>query len=93
MEGKETRFGISASALFAAVTTAASCGAVNAMHDSFMPAGGLVPLLLMQFGEVIFGGGFRPVRHAGVCHPGGVHRRPDDRPHAGIWARRSSPTK
>jgi len=56
MEGKETRFGISASALFAAVTTAASCGAVNAMHDAFMPVGGLVPLLLIQFGEVIFGG-------------------------------------
>ncbi|RZT08501.1 K+-transporting ATPase ATPase A chain [Duganella sp. CF402] len=56
MEGKETRFGISASALFAAVTTAASCGAVNAMHDSFMPVGGLVPMLLIQFGEVIFGG-------------------------------------
>lgn len=56
MEGKETRFGIGASALFAAVTTAASCGAVNAMHDSLMPLGGAVPLLLMQFGEVIFGG-------------------------------------
>ena len=56
MEGKETRFGVSASALFAAVTTAASCGAVNAMHDSFMPLGGMVPLLLIQFGEVIFGG-------------------------------------
>jgi K+-transporting ATPase ATPase A chain len=56
MEGKETRFGISASALFAAVTTAASCGAVNAMHDSFTPLGGMVPMLLIQFGEVIFGG-------------------------------------
>jgi K+-transporting ATPase ATPase A chain len=56
MEGKETRFGIDGSALFAAVTTAASCGAVNAMHDSFTPLGGAVPLLLMQFGEVIFGG-------------------------------------
>ncbi|MGI4848519.1 MAG: potassium-transporting ATPase subunit KdpA, partial [Janthinobacterium lividum] len=56
MEGKETRFGISASALFAAITTAASCGAVNAMHDSFMPLGGLMPMVLMQFGEVIFGG-------------------------------------
>jgi K+-transporting ATPase ATPase A chain len=56
MEGKEARFGISASALFAAVTTAASCGAVNAMHDSLTPLGGLVPLMLMQFGEVIFGG-------------------------------------
>jgi K+-transporting ATPase ATPase A chain len=56
MEGKEARFGISASTLFAAVTTAASCGAVNAMHDSFMPVGGMIPLLLIQFGEVIFGG-------------------------------------
>jgi K+-transporting ATPase ATPase A chain len=56
MEGKETRFGISASALFVAVTTAASCGAVNAMHDSLTPVGGLIPMLLMQFGEVVFGG-------------------------------------
>ena len=56
MEGKETRFGISASALFAAITTAASCGAVNAMHDSFMPIGGLIPVVLIQFGEVVFGG-------------------------------------
>ncbi|MBA5606440.1 potassium-transporting ATPase subunit KdpA [Duganella sp. FT3S] len=56
MEGKETRFGISASTLFAAVTTAASCGAVNSMHDSFMPLGGMIPMLLIQFGEVIFGG-------------------------------------
>jgi K+-transporting ATPase ATPase A chain len=56
MEGKETRFGVVGSALFAAITTAASCGAVNAMHDSFMPLGGLVPMWLIQFGEVIFGG-------------------------------------
>ena len=56
MEGKEARFGISASGLFAAVTTAASCGAVNAMHDSFTPLGGAVPLVLMQLGEVVFGG-------------------------------------
>ena len=56
MEGKEVRFGIAASALFAAATTAASCGAVNAMHDSFTPLGGLVPLVLMQLGEVVFGG-------------------------------------
>ncbi|RYF32458.1 MAG: potassium-transporting ATPase subunit KdpA [Comamonadaceae bacterium] len=56
MEGKEVRFGIHASALFAAVTTAASCGAVNAMHDSLTPLGGLVPLVLMQLGEVVFGG-------------------------------------
>ncbi len=56
MEGKEVRFGIDASALFAAVTTAASCGAVNAMHDSLTPLGGLVPLVMMQLGEVVFGG-------------------------------------
>ena len=56
MEGKETRFGIAASALFAAVTTAASCGAVNAMHDSFMPLGGLIPMILIQLSEVVFGG-------------------------------------
>jgi len=56
MEGKETRFGISASALFATATTDASCGAVNAMHDSFTPLGGLVPLFNMQTDEVIFGG-------------------------------------
>jgi K+-transporting ATPase ATPase A chain len=56
MEGKEVRFGINASALFAAVTTAASCGAVNTMHDALTPLGGLVPLVLMQLGEVVFGG-------------------------------------
>ncbi|WP_267421584.1 potassium-transporting ATPase subunit KdpA [Methylobacterium sp. GC_Met_2] len=56
MEGKETRFGIAASALFAVITTAASCGAVNAMHDSFTALGGLVPLLNMQLGEIIIGG-------------------------------------
>src|SRR5438132_4561636 len=56
MEGKEVRFGISASSLFAAVTTSASCGAVNGMHDSFTPLGGAVPMLLMQLGEVVFGG-------------------------------------
>jgi hypothetical protein len=56
MEGKETRFGVVGSALFAAITTAASCGAVNAMHDSFTPLGGLVPMWLMQLGEVVFGG-------------------------------------
>lgn len=56
MEGKESRFGIVNSALFATVTTNASCGAVNAMHDSFTPIGGLVPLVNIQLGEVIFGG-------------------------------------
>jgi K+-transporting ATPase ATPase A chain len=56
MEGKETRFGIAASALFATVTTDASCGAVNSSHDSYTPIGGLVPLFNMQADEVIFGG-------------------------------------
>jgi K+-transporting ATPase ATPase A chain len=56
MEGKEVRFGIANSALFATVTTDASCGAVNAMHDSFTPLGGLVPLVNIMLGEVIFGG-------------------------------------
>ena len=56
MEGKEVRFGPALSALFAVITTAASCGAVNAMHDSFMPLGGLIPLINMQLGEIIVGG-------------------------------------
>jgi K+-transporting ATPase ATPase A chain len=56
MEGKEVRFGIAASALFAVITTAASCGAVIAMHDSFTPLGGMIPLINMQLGEIIVGG-------------------------------------
>ena len=56
MEGKETRFGIANSALWATATTAASNGSVNSMHDSYTPLGGLVPMVLMQLGEVIFGG-------------------------------------
>src|SRR5499433_1904398 len=56
MEGKETRFGIAASALFAVITTAASCGAVNAMHDSFTALGGMIPLINIQLGEIIVGG-------------------------------------
>src|SRR5690348_11798025 len=56
MEGKEVRFGIANSALFATVTTDASCGAVNSWHDSFLPLGGAVPLVNIQLGEVIFGG-------------------------------------
>ncbi|MBV8365201.1 MAG: potassium-transporting ATPase subunit KdpA [Candidatus Eremiobacteraeota bacterium] len=56
MEGKECRFGVAASSLFAAVTTDTSCGAVNAMHDSFTPLGGLVPLANMQLGEIVYGG-------------------------------------
>ena len=56
MEGKECRFGVPASALFATVTTDTSCGAVNSAHDSYMPLGGLVPLVNMQLGEIVFGG-------------------------------------
>jgi K+-transporting ATPase ATPase A chain len=56
MEGKESRFGIAASGLFAAITTVTSCGAVNSMHDSYTPLGGFVPLFNMQLGEVVFGG-------------------------------------
>src|SRR4029079_13859672 len=56
MEGKEARLGVAASALYATVTTDASCGAVNSMHDSFTPIGGLVPLANIQLGEVVFGG-------------------------------------
>ena len=56
MEGKEVRFGVANSALYATITTDASCGAVNSLHDSFTPLGGLVPLVNMQLGEVVFGG-------------------------------------
>ena len=56
MEGKEVRFGTALSALFAVITTAASCGAVNAMHSSFMPLGGLIPLINMELGEIVVGG-------------------------------------
>lgn len=56
MEGKEARFGINASSLFTVITTAASCGAVNNMHDSLTPLGGMVPMVMMQLGEVVFGG-------------------------------------
>ena len=56
MEGKEVRFGVPLSALFAVITTAASCGAVNAMHDSFLPLGGMIPLINIQLGEIIVGG-------------------------------------
>src|SRR5438094_9419626 len=57
MEGKEVRFGPALSALYATVTTDTSCGAVNSMHDSFLPVGGMVPLVDIQLGEVLFGGG------------------------------------
>ena len=82
MEGKEVRFGIANSALFATVTTDASCGAINSWHDSFTPLGGLVPLVNIMLGEVIFGGvGAGTVRHPRLRRPVGVHRRTDGRPH------------
>ena len=85
MEGKEVRFGIANSALFTVVTTDASCGAVNNMHDSLTPLGGLVPLVNIELGEVVFGGvGVGAVRHADVRHPRGIHRGPDGGPHAGV---------
>ncbi len=85
MEGKESRFGILASSLFAVITTAASCGAVNAMHDSFTALGGMVPMWLMQIGEVVFRRRrLGPVRHAAVRYAGGIYRRADGRPHPGV---------
>ena len=85
MEGKEVRFGIANSALFATVTTDASCGAVNSMHDSFTPLGGLVPLFNIQLGEIIVGGvgaglyGMLLFAIIAVFVAG-----PDGRPHAGV---------
>ena len=85
MEGKEVRFGIVNSALWATATTAASNGSVNAMHDSFTPLGGMVPMWLMQLGEVIFGGvGKWSLRPARVRCGRGVYRRTDGRTHARI---------
>jgi K+-transporting ATPase ATPase A chain len=85
MEGKEVRFGITNSALFATVTTDASCGAINGWHDSFTPLGGMVPLVNIMLSEVIFGGvgagmyGILDLRCARR-----IYRRPDGGPHAGI---------
>ncbi len=83
MEGKEVRFGIANSALFTTVTTDASCGAVNNMHDSLTPIGGMVPMVNIMLGEIIFGGvGSGLIRNAALRHPGGVHRGSDGRAHA-----------
>ena len=85
MEGKEVRFGIANSALFAVVTTAASCGAVNAMHDSFTPLGGMIPLINMQLGEIIVGGvGAGLYGMLIFVDHRDLRRRPDGRAHAGI---------
>ena len=85
MEGKETRFGIAASALFAAVTTATSCGAVNSMHDSMTPLGGFVPLFLIQLGRSRARRGWhRHLHDSDFRHSRRVHCRPDDRAHARV---------
>ena len=95
MEGKEVRFGIANSALFATVTTEASCGAVNSMHDSFTPLGGMVPLVNIMLGEVIFGGvGAGLYGMLVFIVLSRVHRRADGRAHAGVpRARRSRPSR
>ncbi len=85
MEGKEVRFGIANSALFATVTTDASCGAINGWHDSFTPLGGMVPLVNIMLSEVIFGGvGAGMYGMSDLHRARGVHRRPDGGPHAGV---------
>ena len=85
MEGKEVRFGIANSALFATVTTDASCGAVNGMHDSFTPLGGMVPLINIMLGEVVFGGvGSGTVRNDRLRDSFRVHRGTDGGQNAGI---------
>jgi potassium-transporting ATPase potassium-binding subunit len=85
LEGKEVRFGATNSALWAVATTAASNGSVNSMHDSYTPIGGLVPMFLMQLGEVVvWRRGFGPVRHDHLRRHRGLPRRPDGGPHAGV---------
>lgn len=85
MEGKEARFGVLASSLFAVVTTAASCGAVNAMHDSFTALGGYgADVADANWRSGLWRRRFRAVRHVAVCPVGGVYRGADDRSHAGV---------
>ena len=79
-EGKEVRFGIANSALFATVTTDASCGAVNSMHDSYTPLGGMVPLVNILLGEIVFGG-VGALRHACLRHHVGLYCGPHGRSH------------
>ena len=87
MEGKEVRFGPVQSAFFSVVTTVTSCGAVNSMHDSFMPLGGFVQMFDMQLGEIVFGGvGSGLYYHAHFRNPCDVHRRADGRADPGaLW--------
>ena len=85
MEGKEVRFGIANSAIFATVTTDASCGAINGFHDSFTPLGGMVPLVNIMLGEVVFGGArVGPVRNFDLRDPCRFHSRLDGRSDAGV---------
>ena len=85
MEGKEVRFGIFNSALFATITTDASCGAVNCMHDSLTPLAGLVPLFNLHLGrDRLWRRRRGPLRHGGLRRARGLHLRPDDRAHAGV---------
>ena len=85
MEGKEARFGIAASTLFATITTGTSCGAVNSMHDSYTPLGGFVPLFNMMLGEVVFGGVGTGLYSMLIFAIIGVFiAGPHDRPHARV---------
>ena len=85
MEGKEVRFGIANSALFATVTTDASCGAVNAMHDSFTPIGGMIPMVnILAWRDRLRRRWRGYVRHADLCPARGLHRRPHGRPNPGV---------
>jgi K+-transporting ATPase A subunit len=87
MEGKEVRFGIANPALFATVTTDASCGAVNSMHDSFTPLGGMVPMVNILLGEVVFGAGEQNVSAISF----GVFDAPPPRPEQSCDRGRSRP--
>ena len=85
MEGKEVRFGIANSALFTVITTDASCGAVNNMHDSLLPLAGMVPLINIMLGEIIFGGvGSGLYGNARLRHHRGIRRRADGRANPGV---------
>ena len=86
MEGKEVRFGIADSALFATITTDASCGAINSWHDSFTPLGGMVPLVNIMLSETVFGGSRSGIiRNSYLRCAVSFHRRTDGWPHTGIF--------
>jgi len=88
MEGKEVRFGIANSVLFTTVTTDASCGAVNNAHDSLTPIAGMVPLINIMLGEIVFGGVGSALWNDRVRDPGGVHRWADGRANTGIFGKK-----